>query len=373
MQADVRYHALDSMRASMMLLGIYLHVVVGYSGDGHWPYIDAHPTSVLNWSLGVIHAFRMPAFFAMAGFFGALLWHRRGARSFLENRGRRIVLPFALFWSLMFPFVAWIILRLEGREFHLREVVQRLHPMHLWFLEYLILLYGIGALAAWLVPDRAMPPIHRAYRWGLQKWYAPALCALFSWLPLAWMHGTLKDPDGFMPEWRILVAYVVPFTFGWLLYGSRDLLPRFERHIGWYLAIQFCGFWIYGTTSPRSQPYLKAAGNVTLCWFLTFALLGLFLRYASRPSARWRYMSDSSYWLYIMHLPVVVGMQVAFRPVPLPSIVKIPVHHPPTHHHHHPTNHHNHPPTTDRAQHIGRRYRRGVPEARPEREAVATA
>ena len=29
-----RYHALDSMRATMMLLGIYLHVVVGYSGNG---------------------------------------------------------------------------------------------------------------------------------------------------------------------------------------------------------------------------------------------------------------------------------------------------------------------------------------------------
>ena len=29
-----RYHALDSMRAVMMLLGIYLHVVVGCSGNG---------------------------------------------------------------------------------------------------------------------------------------------------------------------------------------------------------------------------------------------------------------------------------------------------------------------------------------------------
>ena len=58
----------------MMFLGIYLHVVVGYSGNGHWPYIDRHPTHALDFTLGVIHAFRMPAFFVMAGFFGALLW-----------------------------------------------------------------------------------------------------------------------------------------------------------------------------------------------------------------------------------------------------------------------------------------------------------
>src|SRR5215471_6067899 len=110
---NIRYHALDSMRASMMLLGIYLHVVVGYSGNGHWPYIDAHPTHALDWSLGLIHAFRMPAFFAMAGFFGALLWNRRGPASFGANRARRIVVPFCLFWSILFPVMAMIVVSLE--------------------------------------------------------------------------------------------------------------------------------------------------------------------------------------------------------------------------------------------------------------------
>src|SRR5215831_15861061 len=148
---NIRYHALDSMRASMMLLGIYLHVVVGYSGNGHWPYIDAHPTHVLDWTLGLIHAFRMPAFFAMAGFFGALLWNRRGPASFLHNRGQRVVLPFALFWSLLFPVMAAIVISLERGAnqvlpaFRSRELLARLHPMHLWFLEYLIFLYLFGA------------------------------------------------------------------------------------------------------------------------------------------------------------------------------------------------------------------------------------
>jgi len=318
MDSDGRYHALDSMRASMMLLGIYLHVVVGYSGDGHWPYIDAHPTAALNWTLGVIHAFRMPAFFAMAGFFGALLWTRRGPASFLANRARRIVLPFALFWTLLFPIiVAMVIVIQQGGG---PRPPLRLHPLHLWFLEYLIFLYILGALGAWLLPG-----VHRAFRWALQQPYAPAIFAAFSFLPLVLMHGTLKDPDAFVPEWRILVAYIPPFTFGWLLYHSRDLLPRFEKHIWTYLVLQVPAFFLYGLTSPREHPYLKSAGNVLLCWFLIFAVLGLFLKYASRPSPRWRYMSDSSYWLYLMHMPVVVGLQVACRPIPLPAIAKIPL------------------------------------------------
>lgn len=318
----------------MMLLGIYLHVVVGYSGDGHWPYIDAHPTSVLNFTLGIIHSFRMPAFYVMAGFFGALLWNGRGPASYFSNRIKRILLPFALFWSILFPIVAAIVISLEqgtdrvAPAFLSGEVLKRLHPLHLWFLEYLLMLYGIGAVVAWAsrwFPDGWMERIHSAYRWALQRWYPPALFALFSWVQLAAMRGNLKDCDRFVPELPILLAYIPPFTFGWLLYHHRDLLDRFQRHIWLYLAASVPAFLVYGKVSGGESPFVKAAGNVLLCWLLTFACTGLFLKYFSGASARWRYMSDASYWLFIMHMPVVIGWQVAFRAVPLPSLAKVPI------------------------------------------------
>lgn len=333
-QPATRYHALDSMRATMMLLGIYLHVVVGYSGDGHWPYIDPHPTGVLNFTLGIIHSFRMPAFFVMAGFFGALLWNRRGIASFVSNRAKRIVTPFMLFWAVLFPVMAVIVISLErGRDqvipvFMSGAILKRLHPLHLWFLEYLILLYAIGGLVAYaarLLPERVHRRIHDAFRWGLQRSYAPVLFALFSWMPLTAMRGNLKDCEGFTPELLILSAYVIPFGFGWLLYHSRDLLPRFERHIPVYVALAVPAFFVYGLTSGGLHPFIKAFGNVTLCWFLTFACTGLFLKYLHRPSPLGRYMSDSSYWLYIMHMPVVVLLQVALMPLPLPALAKVPL------------------------------------------------
>ena len=318
----------------MMLLGIYLHVVVGYSGDGHWPYIDPHPTPVLNFTLGIIHAFRMPAFYVMAGFFGALLWNGRGPASFVSNRLKRILLPFALFWSLLFPLMAAIVISLEkgtqfiGPAFLSGAVFSKLHPMHLWFLEYLLLLYGIGALVAWSsqwFPEGLMERIHAAYRWALERWYAPALFALFSWMQLAAMRGNLKDCDGFVPELPILLAYIPPFTFGWLLYHHRDLLDRFRQDIWLYLALGVPAFLVYGLAPASTYPFVKAAGNVLLCWLLIFACIGLFLKYFSGASARWRYMSDASYWLFIMHMPVVVGLQVALLPVPLPTLVKVPI------------------------------------------------
>jgi len=322
------------MRATMMLLGIYLHVVVGYSGDGHWPYIDPHPTSVLNFTLGIIHSFRMPAFFVMAGFFGALLWSRRGPAEFAANRAKRILLPFALFWSLLFPTMAAIVITLQrGADaiipaFTSGAILKRLHPLHLWFLEYLLVLYVIGGCVAYAcrwVPAAVVEKVHGLYRWALERPSAPAIFALFSWPVLTVMRGNLKDCDGFAIEWLILAAYVVPFGFGWLLYHQQDLLPRFERHIGVYLLLAVPCFLVYGKTSGASNALLKAAGNVLVCWFLTFACIGLFLRYCSSASARWRYLSDSSYWLYIMHMPIVVLLQVALLKVPLPALAKVPI------------------------------------------------
>ncbi|MBN9661963.1 MAG: acyltransferase family protein [Acidobacteria bacterium] len=332
--SNVRYHALDSMRASMMLMGIYLHVVVGYSGDGHWPYIDPHPSTALSFTLGIIHSFRMPAFYVMAGFFGALLWNGRGPASFVNNRVKRVLIPFAVFWAFLFPLMATIVISLEkGTQFVIPAflggaVLQRLHPLHLWFLEYLLILYAIGGAVAWLsrwFPAGLIERIHTAYRWALQKPYAPALFALFSWLQLASMRGNLKDCDGFTPELPILLAYIPPFTFGWLLYTNRDLLDRFKRHVWIYLTLAVPAFLVYGLVPGGTHPYIKAAGNVLLCWFNIFVCTGLFLKLCSEPSPRWRYMSDASYWLFIMHMPVVVGLQVALMPLPLPALAKVPI------------------------------------------------
>jgi len=326
-----RYHALDSMRAAMMLLGIYLHVVVGYTGDGNWPYIDKNPTHLPAFTLGIIHAFRMPAFFAMAGFFGALLWNRRGPREFLRNRINRVLWPFAVFWSAMFPPVGYLVLSGEpgwpGLSESLRSGLwwNRLHPLHLWFLEYLLLLYALGALAARFTPARISDALHRAHRWALQRPWAPILFAAFSWAPLSGMHGNLKDCEGFAPEPLILAAYIPPFTFGWLLYRNRDLLTTFQRLPWVHLALAIPAYFIYREVPWREFPILRAAGNVLLCWFLIFGLLGLFLRHASALSPRWRYWSDSSYWLYIMHLPVVVSLQFALASVPLSALAKIPL------------------------------------------------
>ena len=104
-QNPSRYHSLDALRGLMMLLGIYLHAAVAYSEYGNWPWKDGSTTRLFDVSLGLIHVFRMPVFYVMAGFFAALLLERRGVVGFARNRAIRILVPFAVGWAVLFPLV----------------------------------------------------------------------------------------------------------------------------------------------------------------------------------------------------------------------------------------------------------------------------
>jgi len=97
----------------MMLLGLVLHTALSYVPElssGEWPYQDRQASERFGWLVSLIHTFRMPAFFAVAGFFGSFLVERRGTGAFLRHRLNRIGVPLVGGWILLFPLtaVAWI-------------------------------------------------------------------------------------------------------------------------------------------------------------------------------------------------------------------------------------------------------------------------
>ena len=67
--------------------------------------------------------------------------------------------------------------------------------------------------------------------------------------------------------------------------------------------------------------FASAAGNF-LSGFAVFAstmaVTALSLRFMSGYSAVRRYLADASYWIYIIHLPLVMAAQVLMLDAPLP-------------------------------------------------------
>jgi glucan biosynthesis protein C len=66
---------------------------------------------------------------------------------------------------------------------------------------------------------------------------------------------------------------------------------------------------------------LAASGGL-FCWLLTFGFLGMALGMLNRPQPALSYLADSSYWVYLTHLPIVGLLQVDLHPLPIPAAWK---------------------------------------------------
>jgi hypothetical protein len=60
-----------------------------------------------------------------------------------------------------------------------------------------------------------------------------------------------------------------------------------------------------------------------MSWSLVFASLGFFRCYFSRPSATWRYVADSSYWMYLAHLPLLFVLEIPMAQVEAHWVLKL--------------------------------------------------
>ena len=320
-----RLHALDSLRAVMMLLGLVLHSGLTYGVTDYgqaWSLKDPETTnSVFDLLVAYIHTFRMPVFFVLSGFFGALLFSEKSPRAMLANRLSRVVYPFVLFLFLLWPTVvfAWVFTgaSMKGNPQALADAVAVFgnplvfipgDTMHLWFLEYLILF----SVAGWLFGSfskgspTAASQIRRCYELIMRSPLArPLLCAAMTFAMLYLMDSTWAEKTGgLIPAWKPLCLHFTFYFFGWLLYDCKGLVPGPIRHDWLLLALAHVAFAF--KIGLHDSPYRVAtmAVNALSVWCFVFAVTGLFVRYCAQPSARMRFASDASYWFYLIHLPL---------------------------------------------------------------------
>lgn len=323
-----RLHALDRLRATIMLLGLVFHTVISYMPFPAWSYHDRATTPAAALIFFYIHLFRMHIFFALAGFFCAMMVARRGLRGMMRDRLKRIAIPFAVGLFVFSPLViagadfavtsrdggiapGWTraLAALRSPESYLPD-----RTYHLWFLYYL--LYFYLATAALYRLCQGIPAETRALltrRFGMLV-ARPVLRVVVPGAVTAVMFfflgGFMPSDEALIPSPLNLLAYFTFFGFGLLLHAERQVLPTFTRFAwsqvitatGLYLvmmlwALPLVGGWLSG---PVSTLVVSLTGGA-IAWMLLFGLTGLFLRYCNRPSPYVRYFVDASYWIYLTH------------------------------------------------------------------------
>lgn len=346
-----RLHALDNLRATMMWLGIVLHVaVIHLEGPSPLPWHDDRSTPVADLLMAFIHAFRMPVFFVLAGFFVALLVQRRGTRAMVRNRLQRLALPFAVFWPPIYVACGLLALlflhRMERGTWGLdrsllpqgTSVPEGPSTMHLWFLWMLLWFSLLTVPVQWLL-QRLPAMLPRALsllfgRLGRAPWGFIVLALPLAWVGSFYSDGLVKPSGHFLPPLTEWLHNGLFYVFGIALYQQQKaLFPHYMRRWPAYAAAGLACFLATGAlydmlAKPGSQaiaylPFWVALAYNACAWLWSFALIGLFLARLQRPHAGLAYLADSSYWVYLVHMPLTIGIGALLFGLPLPALAKM--------------------------------------------------
>lgn len=357
MQDTRRYHSLDALRGVMMMLGIVIHGSMWYLSEPIGPMrfsMDPSTSYVFDVMVQFIHSFRMPLFFILTGFFASLLVEKRGLKGAFVNRGKRILGPLLVGVVTIVPVsLLFMMAFISSARFHTHQLIpdaaqfdviqremaavgMRNEPMlvHLWFLAYLLYFYlSIPICIAVLRYCRPLQP-------KLDRWLArPVMLAGFAILTAAslWPHkgGVVLEGVGYLvPEARILIYYGLFFVLGYLFHHHRTILTTMRDSPAWSGPAALVAFTasVYASRIDLAAetPSLPLHGSAVLAqglctWTLIYFITGLFLRYLDRDTPWVLYTSQSSYWVYLLHMPVISFAAWWILPYDLHAFVKFPI------------------------------------------------
>jgi len=355
--AALRHHPMDALRAFALLLGVFFHAAESFCPERwSWAIVDVRAHWIASFFQHVVHAFRMPLFFVMAGFFAHMLIEQRGVHRFVTQRLQRVVLPLALGWLLIVPLGVglWIAgsqmsgqfpalaayLRIDSPqeagslratwEFYRSGAALRegFTLGHLWFLNQLIHLYLIFLAlrgAGGLLQARGLPisrVLDAALAWALRSGALLPLLGALVTLPILGMGGHVSAPnDSLLPPLEVTCTYAVSFGLGWLLHRQPVLLPQvgtawvglLSGGLALSVVTQWGGLLTWLGVSGEVPAWLGLVRSFVhglTMWCFVLGFIGLFQRFAGSGTPTWRYLADASYWIYLVHLPLVVLLQL---------------------------------------------------------------
>ncbi len=305
------YHGLDSLRAILMLVGVFWHAVSILSPFSSFVYSTPfHKNFFLYALIYPEHLFRMEAFFLVSGFLSQMVLTRKGKQAFLRARLKRVLAPIILGCfgvNLLLQIFGSFYMGYKWQNFDMWRWV-----MHGWFLITLLMC----ALIDLILPRQTVA------KTGYSGIILIVVIALFGYIALiywnahAWhFHGSVK---GNLFNFFILntVQFYPLYYIGALLYHHQDWLDRLNRHqlIVIAFATFVCAIIIYLNSirvfRPFGQewwsPLLYRATHLISAGGISFLLFLWGHRITRQNGPVIRYLITSAIVIYLVHHPLVI-------------------------------------------------------------------
>lgn len=347
---------IDHLRAVLVILVVLHHLALVYGGIPPFYYFEP-PTDDLLAGLVFLafvlinQAWFMGAFFLIAGYFTPGSYERKGSGSFLKDRLLRLGIPLLVFyfvlnpmselgWPLVPASVTGITDPLTWQSFwQMYPHILGMGPM--WFVAMLLIFsFGYGAwrmltgyrtstsmgessvpgylsiglfilalaLANYLV--RIVVPIGKSVLNFPTLAYLPQYLSFFVTGTIASRHNWFRTWPGSKGVVGFVAALVATLTLFPVAYIS--LLMAIEDG-----ARQLPSFG-YGTW----QSAVYALWDSIFAVGLVLAVIPLFRRFFSGQGNFGRFLSQQSYAVYIIHIPIIVFLAIALRGIELGAFLK---------------------------------------------------
>ena len=301
-----------------MLLGIPFHVAAIYKIGPDWDFAMSNERSeILTLLVEVLHIFRMPLFFVVAGYFSMMSLSRSTPGTWFGGRVVKLGLPLLAVGILLNP----ISLMAQPDSVWLMSQPGDHWLAHLWFLPTLVLLCACLALM------RATP---------LQAWFARCVdrvatrplagtvlfvvvasglsgvgAMLGSRVPEAFfLNATLPPAVGFLPFMMLGAAMQM---------DRRLLASMSESSVAAFALTAIPLVFVLSTTWGDSWFNLARFFAMSMvCLGCARALLTFCRLKLGDPNRHVRRIADASFTIYLVHLPLLNVLYMFFRHGDLP-------------------------------------------------------
>ena len=210
---------------------------------------------------------------------------------------------------------------------------------HLWFLFYLLFFCLCAALLQRFNHPIITKIFDKIFSSPIYLWLIP----LFMVPSLYHIDVPWQAPMHILPRLWPFGYFGIFFLFGWHLFYHQDYLDRIDKHLGLMVVVSILASAFYLYFTPGYYLNLSAVGAdkeslAAMVFFRKMLLVvleaysGVFLtvislifgkRYLNFGNRYMRFISDSSYWIYIIHFPLVTCIQVFFVTAPFPGYYKL--------------------------------------------------
>ena len=324
-----RLYFMDSMRSVLMMLGVVLHSAQVFNPDKSWVIYSHKSIDIAGFAVQIIHSFRMPAFFVIAGFFCLLTIKKYKPKGFIKISLQRIIIPLI---AVALTLNIFQIIILEYANWNQFDLVQYIFLggwiSHLWFLINLIVYFAMTAILVALINS----PRIMIGRHITNIFMSIPLSAIILIMPIISIFFIGLNKVGFplysdfMGIFKTfsLLKHLPYFYFGVVLASNINILYRFSNIdprtsviIIFFalLSMQYSSFLDEGI----QKIVIIYAENI-ITWLLISISFYVFYKFFNKPSKKWRFMSEASYTIYLFHHIFVIAIGLLLIQLELPSL-----------------------------------------------------